>query len=80
MTVLTPLKNSRVLKLLGPPVSSPTSPDPHVTASSRPNSADLIPSPAPSGVPCSTPNSPAPVAPAPISCPPDSQAPADATP
>ncbi|XP_066958981.1 tigger transposable element-derived protein 1-like [Macrobrachium rosenbergii] len=30
------------------PVSSPTSPDPHVIASSQPNSADLIPSPAPS--------------------------------
>ncbi|XP_066956269.1 tigger transposable element-derived protein 1-like [Macrobrachium rosenbergii] len=30
------------------PVSSPTSSDPHVIASSRPNSADLIPSPAPS--------------------------------
>ncbi|XP_066964372.1 tigger transposable element-derived protein 1-like [Macrobrachium rosenbergii] len=29
-------------EVLGPPVSSPTSPDPHVTAS-RPNSADLIP-------------------------------------
>ncbi|XP_066963979.1 uncharacterized protein [Macrobrachium rosenbergii] len=79
MTVLTP-EEFQGFEVTGPPVSSPTSPDPHVTASSRPNSADLIPSPAPSGVPCSTPNSPAPVAPAPISCPPDSQAPADATP